>query len=75
MRWIGPPAADEPAPQVLVTEAGTALADYPAGLTAIEQAGKTRSHALAVALATVLALLALALAAVVLVLRSRQSRR
>ena len=75
VRWIGPPAADEPAPQVLVTEAGTALADYPAGLTAIEQAGKTRSHALAVALATVLALLALALAAVVLVLRSRQSRR
>lgn len=75
VRWIGPPAADEPAPQVLVTEAGTALADYPAGLTAIEQASKTRPHGLAVALATGLALLALALAAVALLLGGRRSRR
>jgi periplasmic copper chaperone A len=73
--WIGPPAADEPAPQVLVTEPRTALADYPADLTAIEQAGKTRSHALAVGFAIGLALLALALAAVALVLRGRRSRR
>jgi uncharacterized protein len=75
VRWIGPPAADEPAPQVLVTEAGTALADYPAGLTAIEQADKTRSHALMLGLAAGLALLALALASAALVLCSRRSRR
>jgi uncharacterized protein YcnI len=35
VRWIGPPGADEPAPQVKVIGAKSAVADYPGGVAAI----------------------------------------
>jgi periplasmic copper chaperone A len=34
VRWIGPPSADEPAPQVIVSGANSAVQDYPAGVSA-----------------------------------------
>jgi uncharacterized protein YcnI len=38
VRWIGPPSADEPAPQVMVTKADSPVADYPGGIPAIKKA-------------------------------------
>jgi uncharacterized protein YcnI len=40
VRWIGPPGADEPAPQVVLIGGDSALADYPGGVTAIKHALK-----------------------------------
>ncbi len=34
VRWIGAPSADTPAPQVLITAAGSPLQDYPGGIPA-----------------------------------------
>ena len=34
VRWIGPETADAPAPQVIVTAAGSPVQDYPAGVSA-----------------------------------------
>jgi uncharacterized protein YcnI len=36
VRWIGPPGADTPAPQVKVIDASSAVADYPGGVSAIK---------------------------------------
>lgn len=42
VRWIGPPSADEPAPQVMVTAPDSQVADFPGGISAITKArGKT----------------------------------
>jgi uncharacterized protein YcnI len=41
VRWIGPPDADEPAPQVMVTASDSQVADFPAGIGAIT---KARGH-------------------------------
>src|SRR5919201_2182288 len=34
VRWIGPPSADQPAPQVLVTSKDSSVRDYPGGVSA-----------------------------------------
>lgn len=36
VRWIGPPSADTPAPQVKVTSASSSVADFPGGVKAIK---------------------------------------
>ena len=38
VRWIGPPSADQPAPQVVLIGADSATADYPGGVDAIKKA-------------------------------------
>ena len=38
VRWIGDPSADEPAPQVLLTNANSAVQDFPAGISAAQKA-------------------------------------
>lgn len=43
VRWIGPPSADTPAPQVVVTTAGSPVQDYPGGVSAIKKARTTQS--------------------------------
>jgi uncharacterized protein YcnI len=43
VRWIGPPGADEPAPQVMVTGANRPVEDYPGGVSAIRKARTTAS--------------------------------
>jgi uncharacterized protein YcnI len=43
VRWIGPPSADEPAPQVMVRDANSPIQDYPAGIPAIKKARKTQA--------------------------------
>jgi uncharacterized protein YcnI len=40
VRWIGPPNADTPAPQVVLIGADSATADYPGGVAAIKKALK-----------------------------------
>jgi uncharacterized protein YcnI len=40
VRWIGPPDADEPAPQVVLIGADSATADYPGGVDAVKKALK-----------------------------------
>jgi uncharacterized protein YcnI len=40
VRWIGPPDADEPAPQAVLIGADSATADYPGGVEAIKKALK-----------------------------------
>jgi uncharacterized protein len=39
VRWIGPPDADEPAPQVMVRGADSPVQDFPSGISAIKKAG------------------------------------
>jgi uncharacterized protein YcnI len=43
VRWIGPPGADEPAPQVMVTAAKSPLQDYPGGVSAMKKMRMTAS--------------------------------
>ena len=43
VRWIGPPGADTPAPQVVVTSANSPVQDYPGGVAAIKKARTTAS--------------------------------
>ena len=45
VRWIGPPSADEPAPQVMVTSANSAVRDYPGGVSAARK-GQSSDHIL-----------------------------
>jgi len=42
VRWIGAPSSDEPAPQVKVIGANAAVADYPAGVSAVKMKMTTR---------------------------------
>jgi MYXO-CTERM domain-containing protein len=69
VRWIGPPSADEPAPQVMVANANSAAQDYPAGIPAIKKARKTQG--LTPAQGAIVAVPLLALAGIGLVRRRR----
>lgn len=46
VRWIGPPGADTPAPQVKVTSADSPVADYPGGVGVIKHATRLGQSAL-----------------------------
>jgi uncharacterized protein YcnI len=46
VRWIGPPGADTPAPQVKVTSADSPVADYPGGVSVIKHATRLTQSAL-----------------------------
>jgi uncharacterized protein YcnI len=45
VRWIGSPSADEPAPQVMVTNANSPVRDYPGGVSAARK-GQSSDHIL-----------------------------
>jgi hypothetical protein len=46
VRWIGPPSADEPAPQVMVTNADSPVRDYPGGVSAARKGQSASDHIL-----------------------------
>jgi|RhiMethySRZTD1v2_1073278.scaffolds.fasta_scaffold51946_2 uncharacterized protein YcnI len=46
VRWIGPPSADEPAPQVMVTNANSPVRDYPGGVSAARKGQSASDHIL-----------------------------
>jgi len=45
VRWIGVPTSDTPAPQVMVTPADSAVAEYPGGIPAIRKSRSTSGRA------------------------------
>jgi uncharacterized protein len=45
VRWIGPPSADQPAPQVMLAAANDPIADYPGGVSAAKKRTTSSLHA------------------------------
>ncbi len=58
VRWIGAPGTDTPAPQVLLTDEGSAIQDFPGGVTAAKKA-RASGHKTLYGFAVVVPLLAL----------------